>query len=420
MTQVHKEGLGSIENALPNRAGLEVEIFGMEGIPDDVVQSHNQRVITQFSQAEADRRAASGNAVPGSSAANPAKKAKFEAPSDLKKRLAEHKAKKEAEAAAKAAEGAPIDPMGGQDPAFSQPPGYVSWGTVLISITTNYIKTGSPSAYGQPFAPPPVSGLNGFPQPQPYGQPAAPFQPPPAYGSPPGPSFGQQQQFAPPQQFQSPNNAYAPPSQYQTGPNQGPPQIGPSRAFGAASPPAPFQISPPPAQGMSQPLRSNNLPAPPGLPQRPSFGAPPVSTYQMQQMHQGQVPGPPTMAFKEQQPDHQNGTQAHFKPTNEAGQAPAQPAFVSQQPNEPKAEGQPQDVAAEKKSKKDKDKDVRLVYSDNDVSPEEKMAKLPRYAFDPKEREETVLGEITPAVTGVVSGPEDNTRDSNRGPGKDN
>lgn len=39
-------------------------------------------------------------------------------------------------------------------------------------------------------------------------------------------------------------------------------------------------------------------------------------------------------------------------------------------------------LAEDKKSKKDKDKG-KLVYSDNDISPEEKMAKLPRYAFVP-------------------------------------
>ncbi len=37
----------------------------------------------------------------------------------------------------------------------------------------------------------------------------------------------------------------------------------------------------------------------------------------------------------------------------------------------------------EKKSKKEKDKNMKLMYSDNDVSPEEKMAKMPRYAFAP-------------------------------------
>ncbi len=97
MTQVHKETLTTIDNALPNRAGLDVEIFGMEGIPDDVVASHNQRVLTQFAQAEAERRAATGNAGPGGAGGNGVKKPKLESPTDLKKRLAEHKAKKAAE-----------------------------------------------------------------------------------------------------------------------------------------------------------------------------------------------------------------------------------------------------------------------------------------------------------------------------------
>ena len=100
MTQVHKETLASIDNALPNRSNLEVEIFGMEGIPEDVVNSHNQRVLTQFAQVEADRRAATGNSGPGGGSAGGVKKPKFESPSDLKKRLAEHKAKKAAEQAA--------------------------------------------------------------------------------------------------------------------------------------------------------------------------------------------------------------------------------------------------------------------------------------------------------------------------------
>jgi hypothetical protein len=45
MNQVHKETLSSVENSLPNRQGLEVEIFGMEGIPEEVTRAHNQRII---------------------------------------------------------------------------------------------------------------------------------------------------------------------------------------------------------------------------------------------------------------------------------------------------------------------------------------------------------------------------------------
>lgn len=98
MNQVHKETLTIVENALPNRSGLEVEIFGMEGIPDEIVQAHNQRLITAFYQAEAERRAATGNPGPGANAGSAPKKPKFESPSDLKKRLAEHKARLAAQA----------------------------------------------------------------------------------------------------------------------------------------------------------------------------------------------------------------------------------------------------------------------------------------------------------------------------------
>jgi len=67
------------------------------------------------------------------------------------------------------------------------------------------------------------------------------------------------------------------------------------------------------------------------------------------------------------------------------------------------------DAAAEKKVKKgkEKDKNTRLVYSDNEVSPEEKMAKLPRYAYTPEHKQESVLGPPEAAVTGAVVGPDD-------------
>lgn len=94
MSQVHKETLSEVDNALPNRASLDIEIFGMEGVPEDIIQAHNQRVLTQFHQAEADRRAMTGNPPPGSAGGGgQSKKPKLEKPGDLKKRLAEHKAK---------------------------------------------------------------------------------------------------------------------------------------------------------------------------------------------------------------------------------------------------------------------------------------------------------------------------------------
>jgi hypothetical protein len=63
----------------------------------------------------------------------------------------------------------------------------------------------------------------------------------------------------------------------------------------------------------------------------------------------------------------------------------------------------PAEAATEKKSKKS-DKSTRLVYGDNDTSPEEKMARLGRYAFTRDTKEEVVLGEVGGAVTGIATG----------------
>ena len=131
MNQVHKETLTNVENALPNRQGLEVEIFGMEGIPEDVVQAHNQRIIAGFYQAEAERRAASGNNGPGGGAGGQAKKPKFESPSDLKKRLAEHKARK-AEQAANNSSGANTPLEVTNSPQVGNSGSFVSWRTMFV------------------------------------------------------------------------------------------------------------------------------------------------------------------------------------------------------------------------------------------------------------------------------------------------
>jgi hypothetical protein len=129
MNQVHKETLTLVENSLPNRQGLEVEIFGMEGIPEDVAQAHNQRIITGFYQAEAERRAATGNPAPGGAqGGGQTKKPKFESPADLKKRLAEHKARKAEQAAAGSSGGnTPMEGLNNSGSPLGQSPAtYVS------------------------------------------------------------------------------------------------------------------------------------------------------------------------------------------------------------------------------------------------------------------------------------------------------
>lgn len=88
MTQVHKEQLQKVENAIEGRESVDVEIFGMEGIPENEIAAHRQRVLSQISQAEAERRAQAG--IPGTG-----KKTKVTAaaldPGEIKRRLEAHR-----------------------------------------------------------------------------------------------------------------------------------------------------------------------------------------------------------------------------------------------------------------------------------------------------------------------------------------
>ncbi|MCJ1281108.1 hypothetical protein MMC26_000426 [Xylographa opegraphella] len=456
MTQVHKETLTTIENALPNRSNLDVEIFGMEGIPDDVVSSHNQRVLSQFAQAEAERRATTGNPGPGGLGTGVIKKPKVEEISDLKKRLAEHKAKKAAEQAVGISSGdaTPVDGAHGSPgpgPGYGQSPSFA----------------GSPPFQPQMPYGGPQNGSTYASYPQTYGQPGMTFQQPqvfpqqsPGFGSPPIQQYPQHQAFPPPQQYPTPGNPNFAPPQFHNGP-QAQFSSGPPRPFGAGSPPIPFhqqpQYQPPrtqtPPQTLPMTMRSGSLPIAPGLPQRPSFGAPPVNAFQMQQMHQGQIPGPSNPSPITQQGQNvqhamlpqvvggpgfdksQNGSlsQSTSQASNVNGSAPSIAPLNAPETTQEKSsnsevtpevpipencsniatltatqpEGKAGEPQLEKKSKKEKekDKDTRMVYSDNETSPEEKMAKLSRYAFNPEGKEDTVLGDAsTAAVTGVDRG----------------
>ena len=204
-------------------------------------------------------------------------------------------------------------------------------------------------------------------------------------------------------------------------PFQGQPFNGPPRSFGVNSPVQPFQQQqnlPPrmhtPPQPGPFPPRPPSLPAAPGLPQRPAFGAPQVNAFQMQQMHQGQIPGlpnpPPINPSIPKQEMPQNGNFQHQQqqplptaPSTSAGpesvhatslddlisgasQEAEASVIAAVQPQALPAEQALTEAGEEKASKKEKDKNkaTKLVYSDNDVSPEEKMARMPRYAFTPE------------------------------------
>ncbi|KAK8111495.1 uncharacterized protein PG998_007952 [Apiospora kogelbergensis] len=272
MNQVHKESLSHVENALPNRQGLDVEIFGMEGIPEDVVQQHNQRIIQNFYQAQADRYAATGNPPPGQGGKNPPKKLKIENPDDIKKRLAEHRARI---AAQKAAGGAPTHtpPVGApenQSPAQSASPGTFNSPFPLLEVNT------------------PVFLLKALP-----------------------------------------------------GRLQLPPSNLPSRP-------------------------GSNLPAPSGLPARP--GQPGFPGYSPNASTVDELVA--SASSGQQGGDHIDQMIRDL----ERGEVPAKKGDSATPADEP---------APEKKIKKEKDKNVRMVY-DDELSPEERMALMPRYAFVPQ------------------------------------
>ena len=150
----------------------------------------------------------------------------------------------------------------------------------------------------------------------------------------------------------------------------------------------------------------------------------------MQQMHQGQLPGPPNpLPAVQSTQSNQYGNAQHVGPAFDASQngGPSQQpsqvkngsgnmsstsqfqvpqeaqdksstftaAPISQTPvvadesknaelaHDASVKTTAGDTQVGKKSKKEKERAISLVYSDMETSPEEKMAKLSRYAFDP-------------------------------------
>ncbi|KAF1942394.1 hypothetical protein EJ02DRAFT_454258 [Clathrospora elynae] len=65
MNQVHKENLTHVENANPGRQGLELEIFGMEGVPAEIIDQHNQQVTQAHFAEEQERARITGNPMRG-------------------------------------------------------------------------------------------------------------------------------------------------------------------------------------------------------------------------------------------------------------------------------------------------------------------------------------------------------------------
>ena len=130
----------------------------------------------------------------------------------------------------------------------------------------------------------------------------------------------------------------------------------------------------------------------------------------MQQMHQGQIPGLPNPPVNQSFPKQdvpQNSIPQQSQPAAaqpdtvppESAKATSLDDLISGASREAEATQSVQpdpapapptaEVATEEKApkkEKDKNKTSKLVYSDNDISPEEKMARMPRYAFTPEKK----------------------------------
>ncbi|KAK0712815.1 hypothetical protein B0T26DRAFT_650214 [Lasiosphaeria miniovina] len=126
MTQVHKETLEMVENTIQGREGLEVEIFGMEGVPADILHEHQRAIVLEYNAKQMERRIATGNPPPGQGGHVSTKRLKTETSEELKARLAEFKAKNAAAKAAKAAAangGISAEANAGSPGHISPPPG---------------------------------------------------------------------------------------------------------------------------------------------------------------------------------------------------------------------------------------------------------------------------------------------------------
>lgn len=431
MSQVHKETLTAVDNALPNRAGLDIEIFGMEGIPEEIVQQHNQRVLQSYHQQQADHASHQAGGGPGG---NASKKPKIEDKMSLKERLAMHKAAKAA------AQEGDVSTSGGNTPvASSITPAPGTFVRLIHPLRTHSLTLHqSGPSYQQPYTAPPTNGSYSqpltynpsqatavpgypvmqpaavyaptagqvsYPQAQPYGQPGANFQQPPS-------SYSSQPAFSPPAyQQHSPFPGQYPPNSTSPYPNPGMPL-----AFGAGSPPFSSHASPPPQpNNFPRPVHTGtvSLPTAPGLPQRPVVGAPPVSGFQFQQMHQGAIPAPHSHSpqpYPQQEAPPPGAAHVSNATSHEVPSASSIDDLISSAAKQADAASAPQSVpipspatngtttaapataptpkekdksatGEEKKEKSDKSKKTRLVYSDEHISPEEKMAMLPRFAF---------------------------------------
>ncbi|RUS22724.1 hypothetical protein BC937DRAFT_87606 [Endogone sp. FLAS-F59071] len=358
VAQVHKETVNKVPNALAGRESCEIEIFGMEGIPEEDQIAHQAALDAKNNP--------------------PSKRQKFDSgdlsemtPEQIQAQLAQHQAMAQ---------------------AVPQPYPAAPYGTP--------VPVGS-------SAPPANAAFNAFPQPRPGASPAAPmpapfpgqysqfYQPRPPTGPagqpfrpPPGQPYQQQPSF-PPQQFGY--RPGMPPAPYPApgGPQQWPPRPGVPPPGQSPYPAGPAgQFRPPPIQASS--TGSASYSAPPASPTTygpsPTTSQPPYPSPQSpQQPSYGSAQGYPysqapsagaTSLATASQPPYAPYASGPYQPPPTSTTSPIGPAAVPINGAGPEAPGQT--VPTEKK----KVAETVLIYDDNEVSPEEKRAALDKYRYN--------------------------------------
>jgi hypothetical protein len=59
--QVHKEQIDKVPNSLPNRSNIEIEIYGLEGIPAEDLKNHEKQKNGNKSDSDDDEPASKKN-----------------------------------------------------------------------------------------------------------------------------------------------------------------------------------------------------------------------------------------------------------------------------------------------------------------------------------------------------------------------
>ncbi|KAK4627283.1 BUB3-interacting and GLEBS motif-containing protein [Fulvia fulva] len=374
MEQVHKENLEVVPNALVDRQGLTPEVFGMEGVPQSMLDQRTSLVIKEYNKIESEWRARTGNPLSGTAAA------KEEAEQARKKQKVavdkeELKRRAAAAKAARAAKKAGLEPPKQFAPGIDEmeQPEPVSFAQMAAWKAADAQAAAStpPAPSVSPYAAPPFKPMNGAAAlPTPFSAPvaASPYQTPPSI-SPPG----------------FPMGMYPPP-----GMPMGMPAYSPSPVSGYGAPPPglPQRVNMP-LPGMS------GLPSIPGLPPRPTPVAPNGST-------NGNVEELINTEYEKFLERERRGEKASF-----ADLVATQAKYGMVIESLPDSNGVMAPVYADNPpgsrwySNPKVEAGAKLTYSDNFLTPEEKKSASPRYRRGAKASTTQTFGH-TQAASGAV------------------